>query len=79
MAYSASEHYRLAKQRPTLINALDECRRAYCLAALEMAGGNVSRAARESGIGRQHLTKLIKRFDLRVRRRMRGRWGILTD
>jgi DNA-binding NtrC family response regulator len=80
MAASESELDGLARERPAgLRKALDDCRRAYCLQALRAANGNVTRAARESGIGRQHLTRLIKRYDLKVRRRMRGNWGDLTD
>jgi DNA-binding NtrC family response regulator len=63
----------------SLIKALDECRRTYCLEALQKTGGNVTRAAREAGIGRQHLTRLMAKYNLRTRKKMRGNWGELTD
>jgi DNA-binding NtrC family response regulator len=62
----------------SLMKALDECRRSYCLAALQKSGGNVTKAALEAGIGRQHLTRLIKRYGIQVRPKMRGNWGDLT-
>lgn len=80
MAHSAAEHYRRARKRPTsLIKALDECRRAFCIEALKRAGGNVTKAARESGINRTHLHELIVKYDIHVRPKMRGNWGDLTD
>jgi DNA-binding NtrC family response regulator len=65
----------------SLRDALDECRRDYCLQALQRTAGNVARAAREAGIGRQSLHRLIKRYDLteKVRRKIRGNWGDFTD
>jgi DNA-binding NtrC family response regulator len=80
MARSTAEIWRRARERPrSLIKAVDEFRRKYCLEALQAAGGNVTQAAREAGINRQYLQCLIKRYDLRVRPKMRGNWGDLTD
>jgi DNA-binding NtrC family response regulator len=41
--------------------ALDRFERAYAEAIVELHGGNVSRAARESGIARTHLHRLLRR------------------
>ena len=80
MARSTAEIWRRAREQPcSLIKAVDEFRRRYCLEALQATGGNVARAARAAGVNRQHLQKLIKRYDLRVRRKIRGNWGDLTD
>ena len=44
---------------------LDEFERAYIEKALELAGGNVSRAARTSGLGRVYFYELINKHKLR--------------
>jgi DNA-binding NtrC family response regulator len=43
---------------------LEEASRAYAAAAVERAGGNRSAAARELGIGRNRLARLLRVSDL---------------
>jgi hypothetical protein len=62
--YATAEQNAEARKHPSLIQELDECRRAYCIKTLELTGGNLSEAARIGGINRQYLTLLIKRYDL---------------
>jgi transcriptional regulator with GAF, ATPase, and Fis domain len=44
---------------------LDRFELAYVTACLERSGGNVSKAAREAGVDRRHLQRLMARFGLR--------------
>jgi DNA-binding NtrC family response regulator len=44
---------------------LDRFEKAYVLAALDRAGGNVSQAARDARVDRRHLQRLMNRYDLK--------------
>jgi two-component system, NtrC family, response regulator GlrR len=56
----ANETYELARRR-----VLDEFERAYVVALLERTAGNVAAAARDAGVNRSYLHRLIRRHDLR--------------
>jgi DNA-binding NtrC family response regulator len=47
---------------------VEEFERLYLSALLERSNGNVSRAAKESGINRSHLTQMLKRHPRRARK-----------
>lgn len=47
-----------------LREALETARRAYVEAALARSGGNVTKAAKDSGMNRQHLHTLMSRYGL---------------
>jgi transcriptional regulator with GAF, ATPase, and Fis domain len=40
--------------------------RAFTVAALDRASGNVSKAARDAGVDRRHLQRLIAKFGLKA-------------
>ncbi len=44
---------------------IDRFERAFTRAALEKSGGNVSKAARDAGVDRRHLQRLMARFDIK--------------
>jgi two-component system, NtrC family, response regulator GlrR len=56
----ANETYEIARRR-----VLDEFERAYVVALLERTAGNVAAAARDAGVNRSYLHRLIRRHDLR--------------
>jgi transcriptional regulator with GAF, ATPase, and Fis domain len=59
------EELRLAKQTVRQA-AADELERQFVTAALERSGGNVSKAARQTGLQRSNLQALIKKHGIRV-------------
>jgi transcriptional regulator with GAF, ATPase, and Fis domain len=59
-AVDASQPYELARRQ-----AIDEFERRYATALLARAGGNVAQAAREAGINRAYLHRLLSRHGLR--------------
>ena len=56
----ASQPYELARRQ-----AIDEFERRYVTALLERAGGNVAQAARDAGVNRAYLHRLLSRHGLR--------------
>ena len=60
-AVDASQPFKEEKAR--LVDAFE---RRYLAALLERNGGNVSRSAREAGIERAYLQRLVKKFGLRA-------------
>lgn len=44
----------------------DRFERAFCEAALERSGGNVSKAARDAGVDRRHMQRLIVKLGIKV-------------
>jgi transcriptional regulator with GAF, ATPase, and Fis domain len=44
----------------------DRFERAFCQAALERSGGNVSKAARDAGVDRRHLQRLMVKFGIKA-------------
>ena len=61
-AVDATQPFKEEKAR--LVDAFE---RRYLAALLERNGGNVSRSAREAGIERAYLQRLVKKFGLRDR------------
>jgi len=59
-AVDASQPYELARRQ-----AIDEFERRYVTALLARAGGNVAQAAREAGVNRAYLHRLLSRHGLR--------------
>jgi DNA-binding NtrC family response regulator len=55
-----SAHYHAARRL-----LLDNWERAYVTQVIEMAGGNLSLAARRCGLGRAHLRRLLNKHDVR--------------
>ncbi len=60
--FDASVSFREAKEQATV-----EWERGYLIALLQHAGGNVSKAAREARMDRNHLRELLRKHEINVR------------